>query len=107
MSFLPGECRASRFETGIRSYKNTRKVADDNPLALQNARMPRVGVRQLLPSSQELVVEAIERQPVPGKHLTWLAPSVEGKELCIGAASVVRIGRKLHNEAGARQLRID
>ena len=28
--------------------------------------------------------------PVPGKHLTWLAPSVEGKELCIGAASVVQ-----------------
>src|ERR1700741_2138533 len=28
--------------------------------------------------------------PVAGKHLTWLAPSVEGKELCIGAASVVQ-----------------
>jgi len=28
--------------------------------------------------------------PVPEKHLTWLAPSVEGKELCIGLASVVQ-----------------
>src|SRR4029077_7322833 len=27
---------------------------------------------------------------VPGKHPTWLAPSVEGKELSIGAASVVQ-----------------
>ena len=28
--------------------------------------------------------------PVPGEHPTWLAPSVEGKELSIGAASVVQ-----------------
>ena len=28
--------------------------------------------------------------PVPEKHFTWLAPSVEGKELFIGLASVVQ-----------------
>jgi len=28
--------------------------------------------------------------PVPEKHPTWLAPSVEGKELFIGVASVVQ-----------------
>ena len=29
--------------------------------------------------------------PVPGEHLTWLAPSVEGKELFIGVAFVVQL----------------
>ena len=29
--------------------------------------------------------------PVPREHPTWLAPSVEGKELCIGRSSVMQL----------------
>jgi len=43
--------------------------------------------------SQFIQLVGIQRvaPPVPGEHPTWLAPSVEGKELFIGVAFVVQL----------------
>jgi hypothetical protein len=60
-------------EKGIEHY--------EQKFRLQRIKWLRKEARSL--NFQLILAQQVPR-PVPGEHPTWLAPSVEGKELCIG-----------------------
>src|SRR5271166_1798583 len=79
--FVPGYDRCCPYGTRLQTFRNS--ISPGTGVWSSMRKWVKSRFIQL-PGIQRVVAQ------VPGEHPTWLAPSVEGKELFIGAASVVQ-----------------